>query len=426
MKVQNFVLKNNLQVILIDTQAFPSLTALLLIGAGSRYENKKNNGIAHFFEHMVFKGSKKYPNAIKMSSSIESIGGEFNAFTSKDYTGYWVKAPTKHFDTVVDVLSDMIQHPLLKEKEIEREKGVIVEEINMYQDLPHKKVFDIYEKLLYGNNPLGMEIAGSKKTVLEFNRQMFTDYIKKLYQPKNTVLVIAGGLEKNKNYLKIIEEKFIDWTNGEKASFEKVKEKQNKSQISIFHKKTEQTHFMIGFRAFSLFDERKYSLGVLAAILGVGMSSRLFYEIRERRGLCYYISTGREHYHDVGSFYTQVGVGTDVNKLKKTIELILKEHKKVSQGKIKDKEIRRAKELLKGRLYLSLESSNNVALFYGRRQILQGKTISPENIVKKIDSVTKDELTSLASDLFHQDKLSLAVVGPVKEKDVFNSIEYSD
>jgi len=175
-----------------------------------------------------------------------------------------------------------------------------------------------------------------------------------------------------------------------------------------------------------LFDERKYSLGVLAAILGVGMSSRLFYEIRERRGLCYYISTGREHYHDVGSFYTQVGVGTDVNKLKKTIELILKEHKKVSQGKIKDKEIRRAKELLKGRLYLSLESSNNVALFYGRRQILQGKTISPENIVKKIDSVTKDELTSLASDLFHQDKLSLAVVGPVKEKDVFNSIEYSD
>jgi predicted Zn-dependent peptidase len=448
MEAQFYTLKNGLQVIFIDTKAFPTLTTLLLIGAGSRFENEKNNGIAHFFEHMAFKGSKKYPNTFIISSTIEGLGGIFNAFTTKDHTGYWIKSTTEHFETVIDVIADMVQNPLLIDEEIQREKGVIVEEINMYEDMPQRKVGDLFENLLYQGSPLGYDISGKKDGVQSFNRLTFTGYIKNLYHPKNAVLVVAGGFSSlshpersegsptnvgflNKvrdpstrslrslaqdDMLEIIERKFSDWQNGVKGEFEKVREKQTKPQILLKHKKTEQTHFCLGFRAFSFFDQRKYALSLLATILGGGMSSRLFIEVRERLGLCYYISTGRELYHDVGNMVTQAGVANNLDKIKKAIEAILKEHKKIIKDEVKKEELKKAKELVKGRLLLSLEDSFDVAYFFGTKKILEDKSETPQELIEKLEKIAKDDIVNIACDIFKPENLNLAMIGPFERR----------
>ena len=421
-KPQVYTLKNGLTVILIDTKTFPTLTTLLLVGAGSRYENEKNNGIAHFFEHMAFKGSKKFPNSLTISSTVEGLGGVFNAFTSKDHTGYWIKSTNEHFDTVIDVLSDMVLNPLLLEEEINREKGVIVEEINMYQDMPQQKVGELFEKMLYKNNALGYEIAGTKDTVTKFTRQTFIDYIRLLYHPKNSVFIVAGGLG-NKNYTSIIEEKFAKWKGQDAENFIKVKEVQTNPEIYVRTKKTEQTHFCLGFRAFSFFDKRKYALNLLSVILGGGMSSRLFIQVRERRGLCYYISTGREHYADVGSFVTQAGVTNDIGKLKLAIETILQEHKKILKREVTEKELIKAKELIKGRLLLSMEDSFNVAFSFGNKKLLQNTLETPEEIIKKIEAVKIEEITAVARDIFLPERLNMAIISPFSEEEITKNIK---
>lgn len=423
MNHQTFTLHNGLKVIFIDTEAFPTLTTLLLIGAGSRYENEKNNGIAHFFEHMAFKGSKKYPSSLIISSTIEGLGGVFNAFTSKDHTGYWIKSTTAHFSTVVDVLSDMVLNPLLIEEEINKEKGVIIEEINLYEDMPYRKVNDVFDELLYDGNPLGFDIAGTKKSVNSFSRQTFLDYIRSLYTPTNAILVVAGGLFKNgkktiKEYLKIIEEKLSQWQGEKKINFEKVFENQCQPQISIKNKKTEQAHFCLGFRTFSFFNQRRFALSVLSVILGGGMSSRLFTEVREKRGLCYYISTGRELYHDVGNIVTQAGIANSLDKVKQAIEIILKEHNKVAKGDIKKEELKNAKELIKGRLLLSMEDSFNVAASFGERKLLEDIILTPQKIIKEIERINIDEITSLAKEIFTPKVLNFAMIGPFEKDDI--------
>ena len=479
MQPKQFTLKNGLRVLLIDTKAFPTMTTILLFGAGSRYENKINNGIAHFFAHIPFKGSKKYPSFFAISAFFESLGAANNAYTSKDHTAYWVKAPTEHFAKVVDVLSDMILHPLLKAEEIEREKGVIVEEINMYEDAPQRKVGDLFEQLLYGGTPLGLDTTGTKETVTKFTRQTFLEYMNRLYHPDNAVLVVAGGLTGNKTsqnqnflaselasssagpvasrstseprsarsesegshrsslaqtstssenfnfyeyYLRVIKKYFSDWKNGKERDieFKKVAELQKKPQLLVKHKKTEQSHFSLGFRTFSFFDERKYALSVLSTILGGGASSRLFIQVRERRGLCYYISTGRELYHDVGYMVTQAGVTNDLAKIKLAIQTILNEHKKIRNGDIKEEELARAKEILKGRTLLSMEDSSNVASWYGTKSILEDKVETVDEILERLGKVTIEEIVHLAKEIFRPEGLNFALIGPYKEKDFYD------
>ena len=428
MKALMSTLDNGLKVIIVDTKAFPSLTTLLLVGAGSRYENEINNGIAHFFEHMAFKGSKKYPTSMILSSTIESFGGVFNAFTGKDHTGYWIKAPARHFDTVLDVIADMIQRPLLLPEEIEREKGVIIEEINLYEDTPYRKIGEIYERLIYGTHPLGFDIAGTKKTVSAFNRSTFTDYIKNLYHPKNAVLIVAGGISTNGNhkdpqyYLDQIKNQFSGWKNGVKSEYSKISLTQDKPQILIKNKKTEQAHFCLGFQAYSRVDDRKYPLTVLSALLGGGMSSRLFYEVRERRGLCYYISTSRDLYSDVGSLVTQAGVPIKIDKVKEAIEVTLKEHKKIVKGEDSKEELLKAKELIKGRLILSMEDSATVANWYGKDLLLEGEIKEMQTVMDKIDRVNTSDIVNIASDIFREQGLNLAIIGPFEDKKAFEEI----
>jgi len=415
-KIINYRLKNGLRVVLLDANAYPSATSLLLVGAGSRYENKQNNGIAHFFEHMAFKGSKKYPNTMVLSSTIEGLGGVFNAFTGKDNTGYWIKAPVRHLETVIDVLSDMIKNPLLLPEEIEREKGVIIEEINMYEDTPQYRVEDLYEGLLYKDSPLGFDITGTKKTVSRFKRLTFLNYINRHYFPSNAVFIVAGGIKETIQPLKqIISQRFADWRRGRAASYLHGKEKQIKPRSRLEYKKTEQAHLVLGFRAFPFSDSRKYVSLVLATILGRGMSSRLFYQLRERRGLCYYISSSIKLYQDTGSFYTRAGVANSQERIGEAVKLILAEHKKIVVGQLEEEEIKRAKEIVKGRLILSLEDSFNLANFYGLRYLLENKIQSPLSLMEKVDKVSRQELISLAKDLFRSEKLNFSLISSYKE-----------
>src|SRR3989338_1266498 len=424
MKTQLHQLKNGLKIILIDTQAFPSATTLLLVGAGSRYENKTNNGIAHFFEHMAFKGSKKYPSALKISTIIDNLGGVFNAFTSKDYTGYFIKAPTQHFDSALDVIADMIQNPLLKTEEINKEKGVIAEEINMYEDYPGRIIVDHYEELLYDGHPLGMEITGTKQTVNKFTKKTFIDYINSLYHPNNAILIVAGGLNHKTNlqpekyYLDLITKKFSRWQKNRTGGFKKIKENQKQKAIFVKTKKTDQIHFCFGYRTFSYFDRRRYALTLLSAVLGKGMSSRLFTEVREKRGLCYYIYTYNSGYADCGSMVTHAGVRANVNDLNKALSLIKVEHEKIADGKITEKELKKAKELIKGNFVLSLEDTFDVAAFYGKNLLLENRLEQPAEIMKKLDKVTVEQVVAVAKQVIKDRNLNIALIGNIKKSDV--------
>ena len=422
MKIFKHTLSNGLPVIFIHSHDFPTLTTMFLVGAGSRYETKTNNGIAHFFEHMAFKGTKKYPSAKLISQTIDGIGGDFNAFTAKDHTGYWVKAPKAHFDTVIDLLSDMIRHPLLEPAEIEREKGVIVEEINMYEDMPARKVGDIFDDIMFPEHPLGYDIAGKEKTVRSFSKSTFTHYLADHYHSANTVLVIAGGLDHDSKevdkYLSNIEKNLGDWGKQRKKEFVKFEYLQKGPKIKIYYKKTEQAHIVLGFRAFAQADPRRYVLSVLAAILGGGMSSRLFTELRERRGLCYYISTSRDLYEDTGYIATQAGVTNNFEKVQEAVKLIIKEHEKIAKGNLELTEIERVKEMLKGRLLLSLEDSHDAASFIGGRYLFEKEVINPDMIIQSIDKVTRVQLIETAKKLFLTNQLNIAVIGPFKNREL--------
>lgn len=419
-----YTLDNGLPVLLIDTKSFPTVTTLVMVGAGSRYETPQNNGIAHFFEHMAFKGSKQYPTSFEISSAIEGIGGAFNAFTAKDHTGYWVKAPNQHFDDVLNVLSDMILHPLLVPEEIEREKGVIVEEINMYEDMPSSKVSDIFDEAIFAGNPLSYEIAGSAKTVRNTTRETFLEYIDEHYHPKNAIVVVAGGLQSGQGsksyteYLDIVKVKFSGWKAKEKKRFEQFLSHQKKANVVVKNKKTEQAHFCIGYRAFPFSDKRRHALTVLSGVLGGGMSSRLFIEVRERRGLCYYVSTGRELYADTGYLVTQAGVTNDKDKVNEAIKVIIEQHEQVAAGKLDEQEIIKAKELLKGRFLLSLEDSYRVASLMGTRYLLEHKQYSPEEIVGYIDGVTKEDIVAVARDIIKEERCTFSLIGPFEKADV--------
>ncbi|MBI4130008.1 insulinase family protein [Candidatus Roizmanbacteria bacterium] len=412
-------LHNNLRVLTIPMDT-ASVTVLLLIGAGSRYEEKEEGGISHFLEHMAFKGTKKRPVTRMIAQEIEGMGGVFNAYTAKEYTGYWMKAQSKHMPKMLDILSDMLLSSLYKTEEINREKGVIIEEINMYEDSPIRKVGEVYEYLLYDDTPLGRDIAGTKGTVSSFTRRNFLSYMQKLYAPGNAVLVLAGGGVTDS---KSLAEKFFgSWQNHEVTSYEKAVDVQSKPASRIVTKKTEQTHLCVGVRAFSRNDPRRYILNLLTVILGGGMSSRLFTEVRERRGLAYYVKSDVDRFHDVGYFVTQAGVET--KKMEEATKVILEEYKKIqsSKFKVQNTELKRAKEYVKGNFILSLEDSQAVATVFANSALLEDKIRTPQQILDGIDKVTVSEVTELARELFVPERLNFAAIGPF-EKGIEKKLE---
>lgn len=412
-------LSNKLRVLTIPMDT-ASVTVLVLFGAGSRYEEKREGGLSHFLEHMMFKGTKNRPTALEIAQEIDGIGGEFNAYTSKDHTGYWIKSASEHTVKLIEILSDMTLNSLLKQEEIDREKGVIIEEMNMYEDTPMRKVAEVYEQLLYGDTPLGRDIIGTKETVSSFNHKDFADYMGRLYAPNNALVVIAGGLAGDVK--RIVENHFGAWKDHETPVFDVQDDSQKKPALKIIKKKTEQTHIIVGTRAFGLTDERRYGLAVLSVILGGGMSSRLFHEVRERRGLAYYVRSMADRYQDVGMFVTQAGI--DHRKVEEAVSVILSEYHQIASSKLRvtTSELAKAKSFIKGHMILGLEDSRGVAELYGNALLLEGKIRPFSEIIEKIEGVTIDDVVSVAQDLFVPEKLNVAAIGPF-EKGVEKKIE---
>lgn len=415
------VLPNGLRLITIPMDSFESVTVLVMVGAGSRYENNKNNGVSHFLEHMAFKGTKSRPTFMEVAGLIDSIGGESNAFTSKEYTGYYIKAARNNIEICLDLLSDMLQNSKLDEAEIEKEKGVIIEEINMYEDTPMRNIGDIFERLLYGDTPLGWDTAGTKEVVRSLKKEDFVNYMHSLYSPTNMTIVIAGGIEE-KQVETLVEKYFLSMKSFDFPKPPAIVEKQKTPQVAIKNKKTEQVHIALGFRTVPVNSPERYALSVLSSVLGGGMSSRLFSEVREKRGLAYYVRATSDHYVDAGSFTVTAGV--DPKRIDEAISVIISEIVELRDGKkpIKSYELKKAKEYLKGHMVLELEDSRYVSIVYGTQELLEDKLKDANEVLKLVDKVTVEDIMKVAKKYFVNSGLNLAVIGDFKDKKRFEKL----
>ena len=412
-------LKNGLRIITVPQKGTRAVTVLVLVGTGSKYEKKEINGISHFLEHMYFKGTKKRPSTITVAETLDRVGGIFNAFTGEDYTGYFVKVDKNHLDLALDLVSDIYLNSLLSKKEIEKERGVIIEEINMYLDTPMIYISELWKKILYGDQPAGWEVAGTKETISKINREQILNYVKSQYVASNTVICIAGKISSTQAIDKI-REYFSKIKITKPKSKPPVVEKQKKPQILLFSKKTDQTHLALGVRAYNLFHPQKYTLELLGVILGGMMSSRLFEEIRTKLGIAYYVQTNVSIDPETGFLVTQAGI--DNANIKKAILTILKEYKKISQKRVPQNEIKKANDHIKGKTALLLESSDAQASFYAGQELLEKKILTPEEIFKKIDKISQLDILKVAKDIFQPQKLNLALIGPFKYKEKFQKL----
>lgn len=412
-------LKNGLRIITVPQRGTRAVTVLVLVATGSKYETKEVSGISHFLEHVFFKGTKKRPNTLKIAETLDRVGGAYNAFTSKEFTGYWAKVDAKHFDLALDWVSDILLNSKFEKRELEREKKVVIEEMNMYLDTPMSYVHDLWEKLLYGDQPAGWMIIGEKETILNLQRKQVLDYLGSHYVAKNIIVCVAGNIDEKSTQLKI-KKYFQKIKIGEPKSKLKTVERQNRPKVLLHSKKTDQTHFCLGVRTYDLFHPSKYTQAVLAIILGGNMSSRLFISVRERAGLAYYIRTAAESTTDTGYLVTQAGV--DSKNVGKAINLVLKEYKNLKNKNIQEDELQKAKDYIKGSLILSFESSDAKANFYAGQELLEGKILTLKEKLKKVDEVTVKEIQRLSRAIFQPQKLNLALIGLFKNKSKFQKL----
>lgn len=412
-------LDNGLRIVLVPQPQSLATTVLILVEAGSKYETKEINGISHFLEHMCFKGTAKRPKAIDITSELDAIGAQYNAFTSMEYTGYYAKARPKHFDEILDIISDIYLNQIFEPAEIDKERGVIIEEINTYEDLPMRRVQEFFTTLLYGDQPAGWDIAGRKEVIKKLTRENFLKYKDEHYLPQASLAVVAGDFDE-KEIARKIENAFAPLKSGQKTIKIKTEEEQERPEIFVKKKQTNQTHLVLGVRAYDLFDKRKYALQVLAETLGGGMSSRLFQKIRGEMGAAYYVRAETDLYTDHG--YLAAFASVDNSKTDAVIKTILEEFAKIGETPLSEKELARTKEHLIGNFVLGLETSDQLAGFYGSQEILTGKLISPEKLIEKIKAVKTEEITTVAKDIFQNRKLNLAVIGPFEDKSGFEKI----
>jgi len=413
-------LQNGLKLILSPLKETKAVTVLVLVGVGSRYEQKNINGVSHFIEHMMFKGTKKRPTSLDITKELDSVGANYNAFTSKDHTGYYIKIASDKIELAFDLLSDMIFNSKFASEEIKKERGVIIEEINMYEDNPIFYISHLFEETVFGNHPLGWMISGSKLTIKRVRGQQILDYKNDFYQPNNMVVAVAGKF-KEKQINSMVDKYFN--SSAKKKKIKKVlsqKVSQKQPKIALKFKETEQVHLALGFPALSFFDKNYYALTLLTIILGGNMSSRLFTEIREKRGLAYYIKADVSPYQDTGTLMVQAGL--DKQRIEPAINVILDELKKVKKDGVTSKELKSAKEYLKGKIILELEDSENIADWFGKQELLLNKILTPEQRLKKVFAVKLTDIQKVAKDIFRQNKINLALIGPYKEKKQFQKL----
>jgi len=419
MKYKKKTLKNGVRVLMIQMPESPTVTYMVWNNTGSHFEDKSENGISHFLEHMVFKGTLN--RSIRdIRREIDGIGALNNAFTGEEYTSYFAKAHPKNLKKIISVISDMYLNPIIPKEELERERGVILGEIDMYEDSPKHLVFEIWEKLVYGDQPAGRSILGLKENIKKFKRKDFLNYREKHYVADSTVVVVAGKFDEKK-ILREIEKQFKNISTSKKYKKTKTKDSQKKQGIALRNKKTDQTHLVIGFRALNLFDKAKdlAVLKVLNTILGRSMSSRLFVRVREELGLGYYIRSHTETLTDHGNLTIQAGVNS--KRIFEAITAILNEVKKLKVEIVSKDELEAAKRYFIGIFPMGLEQSDGVAMHYACSEVRSKEPANPKDIYKEIEKVTSKQVQKMAQKIFTNNKLNLAVVGPVKE-DVFNGI----
>ena len=417
-------LPSGLRFLFVPMPDLASATVAIWVKTGSRNEEKRTNGISHFLEHMVFKGSPKRPSAKAISEAVDAIGGEFNAATSKDWTNFYIKVAANHLETAFDVLSDMVLNPLLKEEEIAREKGTILQEIAMYEDTPIMHINDVFENLVFKGNSLGWDTAGTQESVKSIMRDDFLRYRKIHYYPGNMLVTVVGGVTE-REALELTDKYFGSFRFSRPSGRQviaNIQSGQIKPQVKVKTKKTDQAHLILGFRGEGREYKGKYAQAVLATILGGGMSSRLFIEIRERRGLAYSVKTGFERYQEVG--YLETYAGVNLAKVDEAIRVMLSEHSKLSNSKleISKSELTKAKEYLKGLATLALEDTKAVSAFYADQALFLKKVENPEKIFAKIDKVTEEDVVAEARSLFIPSRLNLAIIGPYTDESRFERL----
>jgi predicted Zn-dependent peptidase len=412
------VLPNGLRVVTAPMPQAKSVACFLMMAAGSRYETRDTNGIAHFAEHMFFKGTEKRPTARVLSTEIDSIGGEFNAFTGKEYTGYFVKCAAEHRDIALDVLVDMIRRSKFDPEEIEREKGVIVEEMNMYFDTPRDYVDGVYDQLLYGDQPLGWDIIGTKDTVRAATRETFLSYLDHWYRAHRVVAGVAGQV--GDDVVPRLEDLLGDVQDGSAGVPAPVAVSQAAPSVKIHTKTSDQAHLRLGVHSYPLDHPDRYALALLATVLGGGMSSRLFSEVRERRGLAYYIFGHNATYTDAGTLFAQGGV--DITRIDEAVATIVREFSRIASERVSDEELAKARNFAKGRLVLSLEDPKGLILFGLRSEVLEGRLREPDEVLAGYDAVTAEDVQRVAQDVIRDERLNLAVIGPFDEPERFEKL----
>ncbi len=404
------VLDNGLRIVTESMPQTNSVSICIFTGVGSRYEKDKMAGVSHFIEHLLFRGTEKRPESRLISEAIEGVGGVLNGGTDKELTVYWCKVPAAHFARAVDVLSDMLLNARFEPSDMEKERQIIIEEIKMTYDAPDQRVNQLIDGSLWYGSPLARDVAGSKKTVSAITREDLLEYKKMSYLPSNTVVAVAGNISHDAA-VNTVAESLGGWEN--RKHFHKFKSYRLKEcpPVKIEKRKIEQAHLCLALPGLSRFDARRYHLDVLNIILGEGMSSRLFNEVRDKLGLAYTIASYAEHLSDTGSFIVYAGVET--GKLATAIKVILEQMTVFKEKKVSDEELVKAKEMAKGRLLLRMEENRHVASWLGTQEILNNRILTVDEVVAIIDAVNARDIMRIAKDLMVSDRLKLAVVGPV-------------
>jgi len=405
---QKAVLDNGLRIVTSTMPHTRSVSICVFVGVGSRYENDTQAGISHFIEHLLFKGTPKRATSKDISEAIEGVGGMLNGGTDKELTLYWVKVAQPHFSLALDVLVDMLLNSKFDAFDIERECQVIIEEIRMTKDVPAQQVNVLIDELLWPGHPLGRDIAGSKESVTAISREMIIDYLESKYAPENTVVTVAGNI-RHEEVVAAISEALASWNSLQLRPVYLAYEEQQNPRLQVEGRETEQSHFCLALPGLSLLHPRRFVLDLLNVVLGEGMSSRLFTEVRDKLGLAYSVHSYVDHFLDSGSVI--VYAGTEPKNLRVAIEAVLEQLSKLREP-VPESELTKAKELSKGRMLLRMEDTRNVAGWMGGQEVLTGKILTVDQVVSIVDAITAEQLMEVARELITGDRLRLAVVGP--------------
>jgi predicted Zn-dependent peptidase len=406
-------LANGLRVLTAPMPQAQSVSCMIMLAAGTRYETAETNGIAHFAEHMFFKGTERRPRARDISAEVDGIGGEFNAFTSHEYTGYYVRCSAESRDVALDVLVDMLRHSKFDSAEIDREKGVIIEEMNMYYDTPRDFIGGVYDELLFGDHPLGWDVLGRKETIEGATRDTFMGYLDRWYKPERIVVGLGGAV--GDGLLEKLGELLGDLQPAETGTPDPAPALSNGGRVKVHSKQADQAHLCIGVPGYPLRHPDRYVVEVLRVVLGGGMSSRLWTEVRERRGLAYYCYAMNQAYTDTGTVVAQAGV--DIKRIDEAITTMAGELRKIAAEPVPEDEMAKARAYAKGRFVLQLENPHGTNMFGLRREVLEGEAVEPTDVLTGLEAVTAEDVQRVAQDVIGAGSIRLAAIGPFEDSD---------